>query len=223
MARCDSRSTRAHRTREPSGSDPPAAGSRVVGPVRTRVAVVVVGGADAAVGPALPAGAPLIQVVGQAPVGSSARALVARVRPDVVLLHVEQPGADVDGAIDEIQAEHPPARIVVVGRHRSDRRAGDGTSGVVVTDGAFTDVVAGIRTAMAGAAPVLRNGQRPGLTRREDEILRLVALGHTNSEIAQRLGLAANTVKTYWQRTLHKLAARNRAEAIARAHELRLI
>lgn len=222
MTRCEPRSTRALRTRDPSGTDPPAAGPRVVGPLRTRVAVVVIGGADAPAGPAIPAGAPLIQVVGQAPAGSPARALVARVRPDVVLLHVERPGGDVDAVIDEIQAEHPLARIVVVGRHRGGRPAGDAT-GVVVTDGAFTDVVAGIRTAMAGAAPVRRNGQRPGLTRREDEILRLVALGHTNNEIAQRLGLAANTVKTYWQRALHKLAARNRAEAIARAHELCLI
>ena len=76
---------------------------------------------------------------------------------------------------------------------------------------------------LGGIGTARRHGSGPSLTRREHEILRLVALGNTNNEIAQRLGLAANTVKTYWQRALHKLSARNRAEAIARAHDLHLI
>ncbi|MEV0969216.1 response regulator transcription factor [Microtetraspora glauca] len=53
-----------------------------------------------------------------------------------------------------------------------------------------------------------------GLTRREYEILRRVAMGETNSQIAQALGLTRNTVKTYLQRTLEKLGAHNRIEAL---------
>ncbi|HET6951271.1 MAG TPA: response regulator transcription factor [Acidimicrobiales bacterium] len=248
---------------------------------RSRVAVVVVGGSEPAPQVAGASGAPLIQVVGQAPAGTQARALVARVKPDIVLLHVDRADTDVGALIDGLQAEHPTARIVVVDGNARPRAVGANSAGatggmaggngastagpgvaepgaapgpagtaagVIVTDGAFVDVVAGIRTAMASGprssppdwapaeapeasaivAPgvvtaVRSNGSRPSLTRREHEILRLVALGHTNNEIALRLGLAANTVKTYWQRALHKLSARNRAEAIARAHEMHLI
>ncbi len=131
--------------------------------------------------------------------------------------------------------QHTPTRIVLVDARRNGSSSSDSNtpSDVVVTDAAFADVVAGIQraavaadpdgTSPGGAVTTRRHGSGPSLTRREHEILRLVALGNTNNEIAQRLGLAANTVKTYWQRALHKLAARNRAEAIARAHDLNLI
>jgi DNA-binding CsgD family transcriptional regulator len=62
-----------------------------------------------------------------------------------------------------------------------------------------------------------------GLTRREYEILRHVAMGETNPEIARALGLTRNTVKTYLQRTLEKLGARNRVEALARANQLGIL
>lgn len=62
-----------------------------------------------------------------------------------------------------------------------------------------------------------------GLTRREYEILRQVAMGKTNPEIAEALGLARNTVKTYLQRALEKLHARNRVEALARASQFGIL
>ena len=62
-----------------------------------------------------------------------------------------------------------------------------------------------------------------GLTRREYEILRHVAMGQTNPEIAIALGLTRNTVKTYLQRTLEKLGARNRVEALTRANQLGIL
>jgi DNA-binding NarL/FixJ family response regulator len=64
---------------------------------------------------------------------------------------------------------------------------------------------------------------RAGLTRREYEVLRLVAAGQTNPEIAEELGLTRNTVKTYLQSTMSKLGARNRVEAIAKASEAQLL
>lgn len=60
---------------------------------------------------------------------------------------------------------------------------------------------------------------RFGLTRREYDVLRRVALGETNAEIAEAICLSRNTVKTYLQSALQKLGARNRVEAIARANE----
>jgi DNA-binding NarL/FixJ family response regulator len=72
------------------------------------------------------------------------------------------------------------------------------------------------------SAASLASGDRQvpcSLTRRQRQILELVAQGSTNREIAHALGLADNTVKTYWQQALAELGARNRVEAISRARE----
>jgi DNA-binding NarL/FixJ family response regulator len=61
------------------------------------------------------------------------------------------------------------------------------------------------------------------LSRREYEVVRLAATGKTNPEIAEDLGLARNTVKTYLQTAMQKLGARNRVEAVRRAREERLL
>jgi DNA-binding NarL/FixJ family response regulator len=62
-----------------------------------------------------------------------------------------------------------------------------------------------------------------GLTRREYDVLRRVALGETNPEIAEAMNLSRNTVKSYLQSTFSKLGTRNRVEALARAGELNLL
>jgi DNA-binding NarL/FixJ family response regulator len=201
-----------------------------------RISVVVVDGdATGEGGSTNGAVGPPIHVVGHASVGPGALELVERVRPDVVLLAYE-PGCPVGSeTLDALRSTQPRAKIVLVDARRNGSATSDSdaASDIVVTDTAFADVVAGIQRAVAtadsrtttpgGIPTARRHGSGPALTRREHEILRLVALGNTNNEIAQRLGLAANTVKTYWQRALHKLSARNRAEAIARAHDLHLI
>lgn len=74
-----------------------------------------------------------------------------------------------------------------------------------------------------GTQPPPSPSRAPQLTRRERQILHLVATGATNTEIGGALGLTPNTVKTYWQRVLGKLGARNRAHAVARAHSLGLL
>ncbi|MEV6111997.1 LuxR C-terminal-related transcriptional regulator [Streptomyces sp. NPDC052109] len=76
-----------------------------------------------------------------------------------------------------------------------------------------------------GMAEPASGGRQPAysLTRRQRQILELVARGRTNPEIARALGLARNTVKTYWQRALAELGARNRVEAVSRAREAGLI
>jgi two-component system nitrate/nitrite response regulator NarL len=234
MSRWEPRSNRASHTPDTGGSATPP--SRVSPNVfgASRISVVVVEGEPAVGSGGADAVGPPIQVVGHVSVGPDAVALVERVRPDVVLLQVDATCPAASETIEALRANHPLTRIVVADvQHEgaAPEVVGD-EGGCVVTDSAFADVVAGIQRAAGegaespaagGGAAVRRHGVGPALTRREHEILRLVALGNTNNEIAQRLGLAANTVKTYWQRALHKLSARNRAEAIARAHDLRLI
>jgi two-component system, NarL family, nitrate/nitrite response regulator NarL len=106
---------------------------------------------------------------------------------------------------------------------------------VVVKDAERADLVDIIRRVVAGERIIVADPGRDhnlllsrklsecGLTRREYEILRRVAMGETNPEIAAALGLTRNTVKTYLQRTLEKLGARNRVEALARANEVGIL
>lgn len=237
MARREPRSNRASHARDtgaPVASG--AAWSPTAGPGPRISVVVVEGGAGAARDPAFGAIGPPIHVVGHAEAGPGAVELVARVRPDVVLLNFEPGCPNGSETLEALRSTQPRTRIVLVDSRRNGSAptdAADNANEVVVHGAAFVEVVAGIQRAAVApdndragrdaAATPRRHGGGPALTRREHEILRLVALGNTNNEIAQRLGLAANTVKTYWQRALHKLSARNRAEAIARAHDLHLI
>jgi two-component system, NarL family, nitrate/nitrite response regulator NarL len=222
MARCESRSNRVSHSNDSFGFSPSATTRPHNAFAGRRISVVVVddepigsnGGAAAFAGPP-------IQIVGHAPPGPEASALVDRVRPDVVLVTVGEGRPYTEADIDALRARHPETRVLLV---EPDRRGEE-----PARDDAFVHVVARIQQVTArpaggaGKAARLPTPGMPALTRREHEILRLVALGNTNNEIAQRLGLAANTVKTYWQRALHKLSARNRAEAIARAHDMHLI
>ena len=238
MARCESRSNRASHTRDTVGFGPTAPTRPLSNAGGRRISVVVVDAGHAARnGAAAGLIGPPIHVVGCAAPGSEAVALVERVRPDVVLVQADAARPIGPEVIEALKAKHPSTRIVVIDGRPGDKSPGSGSAGtdgigVVVSDECFVHVVASIQRAAAdgdgptagnGVAAATRYGTGPALTRREHEILRLVALGNTNNEIAQRLGLAANTVKTYWQRALHKLSARNRAEAIARAHDLHLI
>lgn len=248
MARCESRSNRVSYSKESFGFSPTVTTRPHNAFAERRISVVVIDDVPGGrAGEPLGLAGPPIQVVGQAPPGPEAVAMVERERPDVVLVKVDADHPVERATIDALRAKHPVARVVLVERNLGDELrprlhppAGD-DDGTVVTDDAFVQVVARIRqvttgsgangshapvggtaTATATAGPPRAPGM-PALTRREHEILRLVALGNTNNEIAQRLGLAANTVKTYWQRALHKLSARNRAEAIARAHDMHII
>jgi two-component system, NarL family, nitrate/nitrite response regulator NarL len=234
MARRESRSNRAPQTRDEGGMHAPVVTRTPAAVGGPRISVVVVDGALSEGGEGGAVVGPPIHVVGHAAAGPDAMALVDRVRPDVVLLHLDPAGEVAGETIEALRATHPLTRIVVADAlHETEPRHPETTGdGCVVTDTAFVEVVAGIQRVAGGEHPDgarngLTGGRRPGsvpaLTRREHQILRLVAMGNTNNEIAQRLGLAANTVKTYWQRALHKLSARNRAEAIARAHDLDLI
>jgi DNA-binding NarL/FixJ family response regulator len=141
--------------------------------------------------------------------------------------------------IQALLTEHPDVRVILFTAYPDHAALGAalaaGAHGVIVKDTERADLVDVIRrvvdgervvcTAAGADSQVLLNRKLRdhGLTRREYEILRHVAMGQTNPEIAAALGLTRNTVKTYLQRTMEKLGARNRVEALTRANQLGIL
>jgi two-component system, NarL family, nitrate/nitrite response regulator NarL len=180
-----------------------------------------------------------LEVAGYARSGQEAVDAVTRFRPDVVLLDLRLLDMLAPEAIRRITAAAPGAKIIIFTAYPEHAALSDalaaGAHGVLVKDTERGDLIDVIRRVAAGerviSADINGDGRvllnrklrENGLTRREYEILRHVAMGETNPEIACALGLTRNTVKTYLQRTLEKLGARNRVEALARANQLGIL
>jgi two-component system nitrate/nitrite response regulator NarL len=182
---------------------------------------------------------PAITVVGGASTGHEAIKAAQEVPADVILLDLRLPDMPAPELVSQLRRVAPRVKILLFTAF-ADHGAIDvlieaGADGCLVKDITGGDFATAVRRVARGvrvvdprltgrhasATPELLF--RVGLTRREYEVLRLAAMGHTNPEIADRLALARNTVKTYLQTAMQKLNARNRVEAIAKAHELRLI
>jgi DNA-binding NarL/FixJ family response regulator len=170
-----------------------------------------------------------ITIAGYARSGREAIELAAELAPDVVLLDLRLPDMLGSEAIRAIRRRAPEAAVLIFTAH-PDHAALDaareaGAAGMVVKDVTRSDLaVAIVRAARGeqlswGAEAATAKLAQFGLTRREYDVLRRVALGETNAEIAAATFLSRNTVKTYLQSALQKLGARNRVEAIARASE----
>jgi len=180
-----------------------------------------------------------IVVTGSARSADEAVAVARHIRPDVILLDLRLPDRLASEAVQLLRMAAPKAKIVIFtayAGHRALKAAIDaGVDGCLLKDAADTDLVDAVRRAARGEAVFdsrLDRDSLPGktpkmpgppLTPREYEVLRRVAIGETNPEIAAAIGLSRNTVKTYLQSALQKLGARNRVEAIARASEFGLL
>jgi len=178
-----------------------------------------------------------LKVAGYARSGREAITATEQLRPDVVLLDLRLPDMLAPEVIRSVRSRVPGAKVVVFTAY-PDHAAIEavlaaGAHGIAVKDAERADLVGIIDRVVRGERVVCldrdegtllsRRLKESGLTRREYDILRRVAMGETNPEIAAALGLTRNTVKTYLQRTLEKLGARNRIEAMARANELGIL
>ena len=169
------------------------------------------------------------EVVAEARDLDSARRYVRGHRPDVLVLDLNMPGGSSLDGIPDIRAESPDTQIVVLTMQDEPayaRRAlSAGALGYVLKDAAEEELVEAIRRATAGdtylnprlgarlaAAPA--PGPPGGLSAREVEVLRMIALGHTNVEIASGLHLSVRTVETHRAHIQQKLGLGARAELV---------
>ncbi len=187
-------------------------------------------------------------VVGEAGDGIEAVAKTRELRPDVVLMDVRMPGRDGLEATRDLLREMPETRVLILTTFDLNEYVYEamkaGASGFLLKDVPRAQLVDGVRTVAAGdalLAPAITrrlieqfvkrppSSVRPlppaieALTARELEVLKLVARGRTNGEIAAELFISEATVKTHVAHALAKLDLRDRVQAVVFAYESGLV
>ncbi|MBW4701989.1 MULTISPECIES: response regulator transcription factor [unclassified Micromonospora] len=191
---------------------------------------------------------PDLAVVGECGNGREAVDLAGRLHPDVVVMDVRMPVLDGIAATRLLAGSGTanPVKVLVVTTFNLDEYVYEalraGASGFLLKDAPPAQLLHGIRTVASGAAllapevtrqlvgryaarirPAEGTPDDTGLTRRELEVLRLIADGLSNSEIAARLVISQETVKTYVSRILTKLDLRDRVQAVVYAYRTGLV
>ena len=191
---------------------------------------------------------PDLEIAGEAEDGQAGLAAYEQLKPDVVLMDVRMPGMDGVEATWRLRERWPDARIIILTTFDDDEYVFEGlragARGYLLKDVSGHDLAEAVRTVAAGGALIepsvarkvvaefarMARPARPSdvglpepLSEREQEILKLLAHGLSNREIADRLSLAQGTVKNYVTTILQKLGARDRTQAAIRARELGLI
>jgi DNA-binding NarL/FixJ family response regulator len=174
---------------------------------------------------------PGFQLVGEAGGGREAVELYRELQPDVVLMDLRMPDMDGTEATRQIRKINPEARIIALTSYDGDqdiyRAIEAGVRGYILKEMAHTKVLDAIRTVHAGkrlmpqevAERLSEYFPQVALTPREIEVLKYVARGMANKEIAHQLGTAAGTVKMHVQNILAKLGAADRTHAVTIALE----
>ena len=187
-----------------------------------------------------------IEVIAEAPDGIEAIRTIPEINPDVVLLDMRMPGKSGLDVLQELSAEDklPPTIILTTFDDDEMVLAGikAGAKGFLLKDVSLQELVDAIKTVAEGGSAVkpavtdrLLKGvenmhtdfmslDRPDpLTERETEILRLMAGGYSNKEIANSLGVAEGTVKNHVSNILSKMGVRDRTRAVLKAFEMDLL
>ncbi len=190
---------------------------------------------------------PQIEVIGEAANGQEALQLAAQTRPDVVLMDLKMPVLDGVSTTRRLRIQLPACRIVALTTFEDDELVFEGLRagavGYLLKDSPVERLVEAILAAARGESllqpsvaskvlaelsrlssqPVADAGVLAGLSEREREVLRLIARGASNKEIAAALYLAEGTVKNHVTNILEKLQVSDRTQAALRARELGLV
>lgn len=170
-----------------------------------------------------------MQVVGEAGNGKEAVDAFNRLQPDVTLMDLRMPEMDGTDAILEIRKTHPNARVIVLTTYDTDenifRGLRAGAKAFLLKDAPRERLMDAIRTVAAGqtdippevAAKLAMRMNSPELTRRETEVLHLMAAGQSNLEIGNMLCISEGTVKSHVNSILSKMAVSDRTQAVTLA------
>ncbi len=194
---------------------------------------------------ALLAAQPQFEIAGEAADGVVVVEECRRLLPDVVLMDLTMPGRSGISAIQDLRRVCPEAKVLVVTMHEDEAYARQallaGAAGYVLKKALATELLAAIQAVYQGrqhVSPALARAAVQGpatsrlardvplldlLTPREREVVSLVALGHTNVEIARRLHISEKTVETHRMHVTAKLGLRNRADLVRFALEHNLL
>jgi DNA-binding NarL/FixJ family response regulator len=177
---------------------------------------------------------PDIELVGEAANGRVALERAAALEPDVVVLDVSMPEMNGLAATKAIKARTPDVAVVALTRHSEEAYVKEllaaGASGYVLKQSPFDELVRAIRAAATGqryldsslvartaAAYITRHTQepsRPPISEREASVLRLMAIGHSNKEIATALDIAVKTVEVHKANAMRKLNLSGRIDVV---------
>jgi DNA-binding NarL/FixJ family response regulator len=188
--------------------------------------------------------APGVELIAEASTAEEALELAPRLRPDVLLVDIDLPGMDGVALVRELAPRLPETRIVMLTVSRADHHVLDatrlGACGYLTKDLSPDALLRAVRSASGGElamprgmaarlihqlvdtsrrSPTTQDPALASLSARELEVLRLLARGLTDREIAESLVVSPRTVESHVSSVLHKLGARNRAEAAGRFHE----
>ncbi len=182
-----------------------------------------------------------MQVVGESTNGDQVRETCVHLKPDVLLLDMNMPGPPPADTVSHLKEHCPNTKVLVLTAYDNDFYVrgviGAGAAGYVLKDEAPEAVVRAIRTVIKGdtwySRPIVKKLAQwqasesavideTALTSREFDILKLIARGCNNAQIAEALGIAEQTTRNYISKIYEKLNVSSRAEAIVWARERNL-
>jgi two-component system, NarL family, response regulator NreC len=169
-----------------------------------------------------------LRVIGEADDAASAAKLTRDRRPDVLVLDLQMPGAEPARDIEDLRERVPSTAIVVLTMRSDARRARDllrvGAAGYVLKQAAERNLIEAIRTAAGGGSYIdpelgaamaqLEADPLDDLSERERELLRLLALGHTNREIGEQLFLSVRAIEVNRAKLLRRLGLESRPDLV---------